>query len=80
MCEERFLSLKPDNISLNEAASIPLAGLTAYQALKNYRGSLEGKTVFVPAGCKFSTSFDFNLTRLLAPECGCLTFFNEASI
>lgn len=36
-----------------EAASIPLAGMTALQALMRYSGDLEGKTVFVPAGYMF---------------------------
>lgn len=46
-----------------EAASIPLAAMTALQALRRYQGNLEGKTVFVPAGCKsppdYSWRFQF---------------------
>lgn len=51
-CAERYIALKPKSLSFNEAASLPLAGVTALQALRKYEGSLEGKTVFIPAGCE----------------------------
>jgi hypothetical protein len=51
---EEFVALKPKSISMEEAASIPLACMTALQALRGYEGNLEGKTVFIPAGCKSS--------------------------
>lgn len=40
---------KPENISFEEAASIPLAGLTAYQAFKKM-GIKEGDNVFITGG------------------------------
>lgn len=49
---EEFVALKPKSISMEDAASIPLACMTALQALRGYEGNLEGKTVFIPAGCK----------------------------
>ncbi|KAF4448826.1 hypothetical protein F53441_7818 [Fusarium austroafricanum] len=49
-CAESYVSLKPKNLSFSDAASLPLAGVTALQVLGQYKGSLEGKTVFVPAG------------------------------
>jgi len=49
-CDERYITLKPKNLSFSEAAALPLAGVTALQVLSKYKGSLEGKTVFVPAG------------------------------
>jgi NADPH:quinone reductase-like Zn-dependent oxidoreductase len=49
---EDFVALKPNTISMEEAASIPLACMTALQALRGYEGNLEGKTVFIPAGRK----------------------------
>lgn len=52
MCPERVNTLKPKNLSLGDAASLPLAALTALQALREYKGSLEGKTIFIPAGCE----------------------------
>eukprot|EP00927_Polykrikos_kofoidii_P074090 TRINITY_DN70050_c0_g1_i1.p1 TRINITY_DN70050_c0_g1~~TRINITY_DN70050_c0_g1_i1.p1 ORF type:complete len:428 (-),score=74.38 TRINITY_DN70050_c0_g1_i1:201-1334(-) len=40
---------KPDNISFEEAASIPLAGMTAFQAFKKM-GLKEGDNVFITGG------------------------------
>ncbi len=50
VCAERHVAKKPATLSFSDAASIPLAATTALQALQQYPGSLEGKTVFVPAG------------------------------
>ncbi|OQE25283.1 hypothetical protein PENSTE_c006G00503 [Penicillium steckii] len=47
---EEFVALKPKNLSMVEAASVPLACMTALQALRGYDGDLQGKTVFIPAG------------------------------
>lgn len=51
-CSERYVALKPKNLSFSDAASLPLAGVTALQVLRKYNGSLEGKTVLIPAGRK----------------------------
>lgn len=51
-CAERFVALKPESLSFSDAASLPLAAMTALQALRKYKGSLAGKTVFIPAGCR----------------------------
>ncbi|EPE06508.1 alcohol dehydrogenase [Ophiostoma piceae UAMH 11346] len=50
VCADDKIALKPKSISLSDAASLPLAATTALQSLQRYRGSLKGKTVFVPAG------------------------------
>lgn len=55
-CAERYVALKPKSLSFGDAAALPLAGMTALQVFRQYEGSLEGKTVFVPAGCKFGPS------------------------
>jgi NADPH:quinone reductase-like Zn-dependent oxidoreductase len=48
--KENELALKPKNISMEEAASIPLVGLTAWQVLVE-KGKLEkGQKVFIQAG------------------------------
>ncbi|CAK46201.1 NADP-dependent oxidoreductase [Aspergillus niger CBS 101883] len=47
---EDFVALKPKNLSMEDAASIPLAAMTSLQALRGYEGDLAGKTVFIPAG------------------------------
>ena len=49
---EEFVALKPKGLSMEDAASIPLASMTALQALRGYEGNLEGKTLFIPAGRK----------------------------
>ncbi|KAF4946483.1 hypothetical protein FGADI_11121 [Fusarium gaditjirri] len=49
-CPDRYVSLKPKTLSFSDAASLPLAGVTALQVLGQYKGSLEGKTVFIPGG------------------------------
>lgn len=61
VCAEEALGRKPPSMSFEEAASIPLAGLTALQALKKH-GDLTGKTVFIPAGC---TKFNPALYRII---------------
>ncbi|CAI7592493.1 unnamed protein product [Penicillium pancosmium] len=47
---EEFVALKPVGLSMVDAASIPLAAMTALQSLRGFEGDLEGKTVFIPAG------------------------------
>ncbi|KAJ5106726.1 Polyketide synthase enoylreductase [Penicillium angulare] len=47
---EDFVALKPKGLSMEEAASIPLASMTALQSLRTHNMDLEGKTVFIPAG------------------------------
>lgn len=44
---ESYLALKPKNISWEEAAGIPLVGLTAYQSLFDVGGLQEGQTVLI---------------------------------
>lgn len=51
-CPEYYIAPKPRSLSFGDAASLPLAAVTALQALRKYKGSLVGKTVFVPAGCE----------------------------
>lgn len=53
-CPEHYIALKPPSLSFEDAASIPLAAMTALQALRKYDGELSGKTVFVPAGRKMA--------------------------
>ncbi|KAG0630122.1 hypothetical protein M758_1G155800 [Ceratodon purpureus] len=48
-CEDKFLALKPKNLSFEEAASLPLAILTATEGLQK-AGCEAGKTVLVLGG------------------------------
>ena len=58
---------KPKSLSFVEAAAIPLAGMTALQALRRgdmeAEGGLKGKTVFVPAGLSGTGSFAVQLAK-----------------
>lgn len=47
---EKDLALKPTNISFEEAASIPLVSLTAWQALIEKSNLKKGQKVFIQAG------------------------------
>lgn len=54
-CSDHYVTLKPTSLSFSDAASLPLAAVTGLQALRKYKGSLSGKTVFIPAGRKFES-------------------------
>ena len=45
--DEKDLALKPNNLSMEEAASIPLVGLTAWQALVERANLKKGQKVFI---------------------------------
>ncbi|KAJ5970971.1 uncharacterized protein N7479_000889 [Penicillium vulpinum] len=62
-CAEEEIALKPPSLSFEDAASIPLAAMTALQALKKYKGDLAGKTVFVPAGLSGTGLFACQLAK-----------------
>lgn len=47
---EKDLAIKPANISMEEAASIPLVGLTVWQALVEIANLKKGQKVFIQAG------------------------------
>lgn len=48
--DEHLLATVPDSISFEEAAAVPLAGLTAWQALFTHGSLKEGETVLIHAG------------------------------
>lgn len=63
--QEDDLALKPKNLTMEEAASIPLVGLTAWQALVE-RGQLaEGQKVFIQAGSGGVGTFAIQLAKHL---------------
>ena len=47
---EKDVAIKPKNLSMEEAASIPLVGLTAWQALIEKANLKKGQKVFIQAG------------------------------
>ncbi|MBJ2154940.1 NADP-dependent oxidoreductase [Variovorax sp. IB41] len=63
--KEASLALKPRNLTMEEAASIPLVGLTAWQALVEKAGLKKGQQVFIQAGSGGVGSFAIQLARHL---------------
>lgn len=62
---EDDLALKPKNLSMNEAASIPLVGLTAWQALVEIGKVKKGQKVFIQAGSGGVGTFAIQLAKHL---------------
>ncbi|RZL10654.1 MAG: NADP-dependent oxidoreductase [Rubrivivax sp.] len=63
--KESSLALKPRNLSMEEAASIPLVGLTAWQALVERAKLTRGQKVFIQAGSGGVGTFAIQLARHL---------------
>jgi NADPH:quinone reductase-like Zn-dependent oxidoreductase len=59
------VALKPANLSIEEAASIPLVGLTAWQALVEIGKLKPGQKVFIQAGSGGVGSFAIQLAKHL---------------
>ena len=62
--DELLLARIPDNISFEEAASVPLAGLTAYQALFDVLEIMEGQKVLIHAGAGGVGTYAIQLAKL----------------
>ena len=62
---EDDVALKPKNLSMEEAASIPLVGLTAWQALIEMANVKNGQKVFIQAGSGGVGSFAIQLAKHL---------------
>ena len=62
---ESDVALKPKNLSMAEAASIPLVGLTAWQALVEVAKVKRGQRVFIQAGSGGVGTFAIQLAKHL---------------
>lgn len=60
---EKDLALKPKNSSMEEASSIPLIGLTAWQALVEIAKLKKGQKVFIQAGSGGVGTFAIQLAK-----------------
>lgn len=60
---ESDLALKPKNTSMEEAASIPLVGLTSWQALVEIANLKKGQKVFIQAGSGGVGTFAIQLAK-----------------
>lgn len=63
--KEALLALKPKGLTMEEAASIPLVGLTAWQALVEQAELKKGQKVFIQAGSGGVGTFAIQLAKQL---------------
>jgi NADPH:quinone reductase-like Zn-dependent oxidoreductase len=61
--DEKDVALKPKNLSMTEAASIPLVGLTSWQALIEIAQLKKGQKVFIQAGSGGVGTFAIQLAK-----------------
>ena len=62
---EDDIALKPKNLSFEEAASIPLVGLTSYQALTDILQLKKGQRILIQAGAGGVGTFAIQLAKLM---------------
>ncbi len=62
---EEDISLKPQNLSFEEAASIPLVGLTTYQAFTDILHLQKGQKILIHAGSGGVGTFAIQLAKLI---------------
>lgn len=67
---ERVAALKPPNLDFAQAASVPMVGLTSWQALKERAGLRAGQKVFIPAGSGGIGTFAIQLAKHLGAKVG----------
>jgi len=78
--QEKDLALKPKNLTMEEAASIPLVGLTAWQALVE-RGQLkQDQKVFIQAGSGGVGTFAIQLAKHLGATVATTTSASNADM
>ena len=70
---EGAAALKPANLDFVQAASIPMVGLTSWQALKERVDLRAGQKVFIPAGSGGIGTFAIQLAKLLGARVGTTT-------
>ncbi len=70
---ESAAALKPENLDFVQAASIPMVGLTSWQALKERAGLKPGQKVFIPAGSGGIGTFAIQLAKYLGAKVGTTT-------
>ena len=77
---ETDVALKPKNISMEEAASIPLVGLTAWQALVEVGKVKPGQKVFIQAGSGGVGTFAIQLAKHLGATVASTTSAKNAEL
>src|SRR5438874_6152724 len=77
---EADVALKPKNISMEQAASIPLVGLTAWQALVEVAKLKPGQKVFIQAGSGGVGTFAVQLAKHLGATVATTTSANNITL
>jgi NADPH:quinone reductase-like Zn-dependent oxidoreductase len=70
---EGAAAIKPANLDFVQAASIPMVGLTSWQALKERARLRPGQKVFIPAGSGGIGTFAIQLAKHLGAKVGTTT-------
>lgn len=70
---EHLAALKPANLDFVQAASIPMVGLTSWQALRERAKLRAGQKVFIPAGSGGIGTFAIQLAKHLGAKVGTTT-------
>lgn len=70
---ESAAAIKPVNLDFVQAASIPMVGLTSWQALKERAHLKPGQKVFIPAGSGGIGTFAIQLAKHLGAKVGTTT-------
>lgn len=70
---ENIAALKPANLDFVQAASIPMVGLTSWQALKERANVKPGQKVFIPAGSGGIGTFAIQLAKYFGAKVGTTT-------
>jgi NADPH:quinone reductase-like Zn-dependent oxidoreductase len=70
---EHAAALKPDNLDFVQAASVPMVGLTSWQALTERAQLKRGQKVFIPAGSGGIGTFAIQLAKQLGAKVGTTT-------
>lgn len=70
---ERVAALKPENLDFVQAASVPMVGLTSWQAIKERANLKKGQKVFIPAGAGGIGTFAIQLSKHLGLKVGTTT-------
>jgi NADPH:quinone reductase-like Zn-dependent oxidoreductase len=73
LAPESAAALKPENLDFVQAASIPMVGLTSWQALKERVHLRPGQNVFIPAGSGGIGTFAIQLAKHLGARVGTTT-------
>lgn len=77
---ESAAAIKPENLDFVQAASIPMVGLTSWQALKERAQIKPGQKVFIPAGSGGIGTFAIQLAKHLGATVGTTTSTGNVSL